>query len=228
MKAKSAPITVGVPVGPHPANSRWLREALDSIATQTLLPDQVVVIADGAHLDLPLWSDPPFNVVLWETPWVSGIAHAFNFCVALARNNLVLMLGSDDRLEAWAVADCWAAWQQRQNRHGYYYLDIQYSDGRTQSLASNAAMVHKDLWHLTGGLPPESAAGQCDTVLVSSILAAKGRLGNLHRVASKRPPYWYRVHDETDTATRPGKLRAAAALVREHYTELAAAGNQTQ
>lgn len=225
----SAPISVVIPVGPFPSNTRWLNDALVSCVTQTMLPDEVVIIDDRGispegRPSLPPFQEWPFKLWVWPTPWRSGVPHAFNFGVSLAANDLVIMLGSDDYLEAWAVEDCWKAWEQCKDPHGYYYMDVKYSDGPEQSIACHAAMVTKDLWELTGGFPPESSVGQCDTVLLSMMLAANGRWGKLRRVPSKRPPYWYRVHEGTDTATKPPAFREAARLVRNYYTERAKDG----
>lgn len=192
----NVPITVAIPVGPHPSNTRWLDECLQSIREQTVQPDEVLLIDDGAHL--PQWS----GLRTWQTPWRSGVAHSFNYGVALAKNELVFMLGSDDRLLPTCLERCWEAWQRIHDPHGYYHVDIQYSDGRPdQSDPCNAAMVHKALWRLTGGFPIEAAIGQCDTMLISIIMASHGRRGQLYRV-SDEPLYWYRAHEEIDTLQR--------------------------
>lgn len=161
----------------------------------------------------------PFPITLWKTPWLSGVAHAFNFGVGLARHDLVLMLGSDDRLEPWCLEDCLKTYEDHQDPLGYYYLDVQYSDGRQQRLACNAAMVTKALWRHNGGFPVESAVGAPDTILVSIMLAAKGEAGHLIHVESHAPPYWYRQHDQTDTVARSRPFFGAIKAVRDYYTE---------
>src|SRR5262245_49890331 len=98
--------------------------------------DDVLLIDNGANLtDLP---DLP-GLRVYTVPWPSGVAHGFNFGVALARNDLVIMLGSDDRLMPECAAICWQTWQQTQDAHGYYYLPVEYHDGRRQHVPCNAA-----------------------------------------------------------------------------------------
>lgn len=202
------PITIAIPVGPHPANVRWLGECLSSIAEQSAPPDEVLLIDDGAHLE------PIPGVTIWRTPWRSGVAHAFNYGVALAKNDLVLMLGSDDQLMPDAIAACWSTWQQIGDAHGYYYLPVQYDDGRLQHVPCNAAMVHKELWKLTGGFPIEGSVGACDTLLINKMQVANGRLGTLYPVGNEgHPLYWYRAHAETDTNTRR-KWHGVVAVIR--------------
>ena len=193
----TAPITIAIPVGPNPANVQWLHEALESIEQQTELPGEVLLIDDGAHLDPARYP----GCRIWATPWPSGVAHAFNAGVALAAYDLVIMLGSDDRLLPHAVATCWQFWQGVRDPHGYYAMPVVYDDGREQLDPCNAAMVHKDLWKLTGGFPVEAAIGACDTWLISKIWVGKGTQGSLYTVGD-RPLYWYRDHAATDTHQR--------------------------
>lgn len=213
-----SPITVVVPVGPNPAYRQYLAECLDSIRAQTRSADEILVIDDQAGLT---WKDVGQDVKLWKTPWLSGVAHAFNFGVALAEHPLILMLGSDDRLEPWCLQDCLTAYEAHQDPLGYYYLDVQYQDGEQQRLPCNAAMVTKALWRHNGGFPVESAVGAPDTVLVSVMLAAKGAAGHLIHVESAAPPYWYRQHDQTDTVARSRPFFGAIKAVRDYYTERA-------
>ena len=216
------PITIAIPVGPSEANQRWLHECFDSILMQDVKPDEVLVIDDQAHMDWEPWrkrfliSSIEFNH--WKTPWLSGVAHAFNFGVAMAKSDLVIMLGSDDELKPWAVEDCWRSWTVNKNPLGYYYLDIVYSEtGETQSLATNAAMVHKNLWNRTGGFPPQSAMGRPDTIFVSMLMVQGKTVGELINVESKAPPYFYRSHPETETNIRHGRWEAGIMAFMEDY-----------
>jgi cephalosporin hydroxylase len=129
------------------------------------------------------------------------VAHAFNYGVALAKNDLVLMLGSDDRLMPHAVQACQWAWDHYHDPLGYYYFIIEYESGRLQDIPCNGAFVHKELWKRTGGFPVEAAMGACDTWLISLLYASKGRAGNLYQI-SPTPLYWYRDHPQTDTVQR--------------------------
>jgi hypothetical protein len=191
----TVPITVAVPVGPHPSNRFWLEECLVSINEQTVAPAEVLLIDDQAGLE------DITGVFVWKTPWLVGVAHAFNFGVALAQNDLVIMLGSDDKLLPRAVETAWAKWQEIRDPLGYYGFLLEYNNGKLQNTACNAAMVHKQLWKHTGGFPVESSIGACDTWLLSLIVLGEGRLGNLYQIGHE-PLYWYRQHEETDTARR--------------------------
>ena len=220
-------ITVVIPVGPDPIYRKYLTECIDSVRAQTCPPSELLIIDDQAHLpelQYPRNWDAYHSAAaiqgrLWETPWLSGVAHSFNFGVALARNDLVFMLGSDDRLEPHCLEDCVAAYEASGKRPGYYWVDVQYSDGEQQRLACNAAMVHKAMWRSSGGFPVESAVGPCDTMLVS-ILMTHPEAGAMYHVESKTPPYWYRRHDETYSRTRGSKFGAVHGPVRDKVTEL--------
>ncbi len=191
-------ITVAIPVGPYPANRQWLDECVQSARKQSRPADEILLIDDMAGLELP-----DLDLTIWRSPWLLGVPTAFNCAVALAKHPLVIMLGSDDKLEEWAVEDALTEYEKHHRDDvGYYYFDVQYSDGRQQSVACNGAMVTKDLWNRTGGFPTEAAVGACDTMLVSIMLAHERECGFLYRITSEKPPYWYRVHDGTDTAGR--------------------------
>lgn len=214
-------ITVTIPVGPEPVYLQYLQECVQSVIDQTHPVDEILIIDDQAHLwatDLfrSLWQSHP-NVRLWDTPWLSGVAHSFNFGVAKATNDLVIMLGSDDTLKPWAVGDCLRAWDKHQDPLGYYWMDVEYSHGETQSLPCNAAMVHKKLWANLGGFPVQSAIGAMDTVIMS-VMATHPDAGHMIKVESDAPPYWYRAHDQTYSRRIGSKLAGASAIVRDYYT----------
>jgi glycosyltransferase involved in cell wall biosynthesis len=238
-------ITVVIPVGPDPIYRKYLNEAILSVRAQTHMPDEILLIDDQAGLDyktLPEifapWDigrdhpEPPsmecytldspgrqLALRVWQTPWLSGVAHSFNFGVALAANDLVFMMGSDDRLEPHCLEDCVAAYEASGKRPGYYWVDVQYSDGPQQALACNAAMVHKAMWRSSGGFPVESAVGPCDTMLLS-ILLAHPEAGTLIHVKSATPPYWYRRHDQTYSRIRGSKFGGVHGPIRSKVTEL--------
>lgn len=187
-----SPITVAIPVGPYPSNVRWLRECLESINHQSSYPSEVLIIDDGANLpDI-------HNVRIWKMPWRSGVAHAFNYGVALAQNELVIMLGSDDRLMSQAVEQAYATWATILDPLGYYAFIVEYNDGKIQTIPCNGAMATKTLWKHTGGFPPEAAIGACDTWLLSVMMAANGKFGRLYPIGDS-PLYWYRAHPDIET-----------------------------
>lgn len=140
---------------------------------------------------------------VWRSPWRLGVACAFNFGVALARGDLVFLLGSDDELEPDCLERCVREWEKGKGRDAYYWVSVLYTDGReypVQDLPCNAAMVTKGLWRQTGGFPVETASGAPDAALISILMAHRPEL--LVPVARGRPLYRYRAHGETDTAGR--------------------------
>lgn len=212
-------ISVVIPVGPSEANRRWLGECLATVGAQTCPAAEVLLIDDMAGLLHPASGAWKQQVKIWETPWLSGVAHSFNFGVALAACELVVMLGSDDLLEPWALADCARQWERDRDPLGYYSLDVRYMDtGETQSIACNAAMVTKALWRHTGGFPVQSAVGAPDAALLSIMMAAKGRAGNIRRVRSDQPPYLYRRHPDTNTQLDYARFEKVILAVRDTVT----------
>ncbi len=192
-------ITIVIPVGPDPRYLEYLPECIYSLHEQTIRPKEVVIVDDQAHLNQGKWLrlfDSDITPHIIRTSWLSGVAHAFNIGVAESYGDLILMLGSDDWLQPWAIEDCINAYRTNKDRLGYYYLDVEYSDGSgSQSLPCNAAMVTKEMWRASGGFPVASAIGQPDTILVS-IMMVHPEAGHLIHVASANgPPYIARVHD---------------------------------
>jgi len=217
-------ISVVIPVGPLPHHRRWLKECLDSLLAQTRQPDSVILVNDGGS---PLTDLPAGLVyVIVENEMRLGMVASFNRGVATAPG-LALTLGSDDVLLPHALADAEATWKKYRRENAYYYFDVAYSDGRpSQSIACHAAMVHAGWYKSIGGLPPESAVGAPDTMLISMIMAKRIH-ADLLNIKSAIPPYWYRVHDLTDTNTRrdprmQGAIHSVRAYLSEAYLPLGA------
>lgn len=208
-------VSVVIPVGPSPANKRWLTDAINSALNQTVQPYQLVVIDDGANLKE--W-EVPFGTMLWRSPWRLGVASAFNVGVSLSPTNCVFMLGSDDTLEPTCLENClWKYEHVQEPDLSYFWVGVRYSDGREdQYLPCHAAMVTQTLWQHVGGFPPETAVGAPDAALISIMLGNKGA-GNLVCVNNKEPLYNYRVHPETDTASR-GAWQGVILEVRDILT----------
>ncbi len=219
-------ISVVVPVGPEQHHSQYLEECLDSLHLQTLRPQEILIIDDMAGLRgdvrvgeedvdavCQFWGGPFDGCRIWYAPWRLGVAAAFNCGVALARNNLVLMVGADDWLEPECLEACLEAFQkQEEDLLCYYYLSVRYhaedgfeiprdlEDG-VQTLPCNAAMVSKQLWANTGGFPPETGSGAPDAALIS-ILMVHAEAGKLIPVAEGNPLYNVRIHEGQDTCGR--------------------------
>lgn len=220
-------VTIVIPVGPYPANKRWLRECLDSIAAQTVAPYGVILMDDGAGLRGQEWlgyGEPEYSdwsvasceylhrpphytwTDIYELPWRTGISHAFNYGVMLAGSELVFMLGSDDTLEPNCLERCLEAYEANNKQDAYYSVPIRYMDtGEVQTAPCNAAMVTKGFWRLSGGFPIETAIGIGDSTLLSICLAHKlpvqwvGALTN----HEEEPLYNYRRHPDIHTYKIP-------------------------
>lgn len=189
-------ITVVIPVGPYPANTRWLQEALDSVKGQTHKPDEILFIDDMADLS-DIYLGPGCTV--WRSPWRLGVAHAFNFGVALAKNELVFLMGSDDVLEPNCLEECIKTWNSNNKADAYYFTGIRYMDNsEEQNLPCGYAMVTKEFWRKTGGFPIESAVGAPDAAFVSICMVH--HKNSLVCVADGAPVVNYRRHNESDTA----------------------------
>lgn len=211
---KTVPVTITIPVGPYLSNRRWLDDCLHSIEAQTVQPAEVLLIDDGARLP-----DRP-SLHIYRPPWRLGVAHAFNFGVALAEHEAVIMLGSDDMLFPQAVELAYAAYLAYGDPLGYLYFGVQYSDGAQQNYPCNAALVTKTLWELTGGFPVEGSVGGCDTLLISRMMAARGDLGHLLSIQdySGMPLYWCRRHPDTETERGRGHRSSIVAQIRNVLT----------
>lgn len=200
------PVSVVIPVGPYEANKQWLTPCVESLGEQTIKPDEIVIVDDGARLNdgwLADWFHPEFgflymlNVSYHAMPWRTGISHAFNYGIAWAKHECVIMLGSDDTLDRFAVQRALECYDEHGRRDAYYYFGLRYMDtGELQTVPCNAAMVTKGFWKLSGGFPIESAIGRGDQMLLSICL--KHRLP-VYPIANGEPLYNYRRHDDAWT-----------------------------
>lgn len=212
----SAHISVVIPVGPLPHHRAWITETLESLQAQTRRPDKVILVHDGCEtVDL---IDGLSYKLVWNEMRL-GMVASFNRGVAMAQE-LAITLGSDDKLLPHAIEDALRTWDKVQIANAYYYFDVVYSDdGRTQSVPCHAAMVHASWYRAIGGLPPESAVGAPDTIFISMMLAKRIE-ASIVRIQSHTPPYWYRVHEHTDTRKRGDqRLQTAISLVRDYLSE---------
>lgn len=210
-------MTVVIPVGPSLNACRWIGETLESVADQT--EDVNILLIDDMHGIREHKCVSSYQVAdssIWKAPWRLGVAHAFNFGVALAPTELVIMLGADDTLEPTAAAHALRAWDQ----HGidaYYYFGVRYMDtGEEQTLACGEAMVSKGLWRKTGGFPVESEVGACDAALISIMMVHFPEL--LVPIANGKPLVNYRRHADTDTASR-GEWQGPILIARHLLTK---------
>lgn len=144
---------------------------------------------------------------VWKAPWYSGIAHAFNYGVMLARNNLVFMLPCDDWMYPKCLEMCVDAYQRQgdgKRDQTYFWVAIRYMDsiGDTEDQCTPAhhGLVSQTLWRQCGGFPVEASTGAPDAVL-HSILMVHPEAGQAVCV-SREPLVCHRRHGEQHTGTR--------------------------
>lgn len=211
-------VSVAIPVGPSRTACRYLSETLGSLTKQTRLPDQVVIVDDMHYLDIDF--SPRRNQLqgfIWHPPWRLGVPGAFNAGVAISSGDLCIMLGADDWLEPAAIEELVDAFEANGKRDAYYYFTIRYSDtGEVQDAPCNFAAVTPGLWRKTGGFPPESAIGACDTMLISILLTHMPDA--LVPVARGTPLANYRSHQDTDSSTRPAAWQGPIFIARDILT----------
>lgn len=193
-------ITIVIPVGPYPVYKKYFQDCLDSLKAQTVPFSEVLLIDDMANLETWKLDYGNLPVRIHKNPWLCGCPHSNNFGVALAKNELIMFLGSDDMARPWLCEDLTKAWEEHKDPLGYYHCDVEYNFpvGETQGCACGAAMVTKTLWKRCGGFPVESSVGASDSILIS-IFLVHDDAGHMYRVQSDRPPVYYRRHNESLT-----------------------------
>jgi len=228
-------ITVAIPVGPRSTDQQWLGECLQSVHAQTRKADEILLVDDMAGLSLdgafPLsdgsWkveSGPLAPCRIWRTPWRSGVAAVMNFGVALAKNNLVLMLCADDLLHPECLGYCLNAYDNYDPNirdKTFFFLGVQYLDGRVndqQFEPCGAAMVTKKFWKICGGFPPEGALGAPDAALLSILIGNPG-IGNMVGVCRGKLLYYCRPHNDSDTAAKGPNWQGAIMSTRNYLTQ---------
>lgn len=198
----SSNVTVGIPVGSRPGLRRWLGEALQSCAVQTLKPDEVVLVYDeGDDLELPVVDGLDCRV--YRAPWKLGCANAFNHVVGLAKTPYVFLLASDDTLEPDCLQAAMSVAQKAPRPEStIVWVGVRYmKTGETQALPCGAMMVPKALWERIGGYPLECIFGAPDHVLLTTLLA-KGLQWGISIRGAKAPLYNYRTHEDTEQYAR--------------------------
>lgn len=167
----SAPITVLICVGPEPKHQTYLQEALDSAFTQTVKPDEILLIDDMANLDeaalAGMAEGYKIDLRVWRAPWNLGTSCAVNCGIGLAHNECVVLLASDDYLNPGVVERCQKEYIP--GKLAYYWFEIQMFGlvNERMTVPSGASMVTKSLWKYTGGYPSESSVGHSDSILVN-------------------------------------------------------------
>jgi len=195
--------SVVIPVGPKKRHTVYLPQAIESVMDQNSdILDQILLVNDG---DMIREIDFPYGSLFstFVTGITVGIPAACNLGVIRARNEFVILLGSDDKLLPGCLELCAEAWEQYRDPLGWYYMGVEYSNGETQNTPCAAAMFHKEFFRFTGGFPPESVVGSTDHIFTSVLMAQKGKTwhGDFYRISDKTL-YWHRVHENRDTDIR--------------------------
>jgi len=230
-------ITVVIPVGPQPAYKKWLPECIESVRNQTVDDIEILIIDDMAFLnieDLCEWNEitgrleidswgkrsyyvNDIPISMWDSPWLLGVAHAFNFGVALADHECVFMIGSDDKMYPTCLESCLEEYEKQNKRDGWYNVTVDLSDGTAMNLPNNTCMVTKGLWKMTGGFPLQSTIGGPDALLLSIML--KHMPDRIFQVKEHTPLCWLRVHEHQETRRSAAFYNHEMGLIRNKETD---------
>jgi glycosyltransferase involved in cell wall biosynthesis len=210
---------VVIPVGPYEHHCAFLKEAIASVARQTV-PVDFVLLVDDMHGLTGSCTGFEIEIDTYEPTWRLGVGAAFNAGVGYVMGgdwkeywddlkdaptrdpDLIFMLGADDLLEPQAIEKTIEAWEAAERAEGYYWLDVRYSDGREdQHLPCHAAAVTPGMFRRTGGFTPEMCAGMPDAALISSMMVHEpDLLRAVQRYGEPPPLYWHRIHAAQATA----------------------------
>jgi glycosyltransferase involved in cell wall biosynthesis len=108
-------------VTPSLNQARWLRQAIESVRSQTYAPVEHVVV-DGGSSDGTLDVLREYDDVRWVSEPDRGQSHALNKGFALARGEILGWLNADDAYEPDAVEQAVAA--LREHGVGLAYADV--------------------------------------------------------------------------------------------------------
>ena len=119
---EQALISIVMPV--HNTPRPWLRDAVDSVRSQSYLNWELVIVNDGSTLletreYLDKLDEPRVSLVSLTSS--SGISGATNFGIEAARGNVIALMDHDDILAKDALAQVMAAFHER-------HADLVYSD----------------------------------------------------------------------------------------------------
>lgn len=206
------PISVVVPLGPDSHYLDWLSECIQSIYEND--PDEIILIDDMSDLGLR-WVQDHSVINYYKNDWLLGCADSWNRGVALARNELVFLMGSDDKLLPYCLEVCVNAWETNNRLDAWYNVTCQLQNGGLQDQPNNAAAVTKGLWKLTGGFGPSAFAAP-DAWLLSIMMVHMPN--RIIQVDKGVPYYWCRQHDFQDTPRQFGRFFDAAHSIRDIAT----------
>lgn len=224
----SVGVSVIVPVGPQPEYRKYIDECIYSITEQTCSLDEIILIDDMSHFETWFWglydnhADLlfPCPVRVIKNLWLSGCAQSWNFGVASSRNDLCLLMGSDDRLYPDCLDELREAYAAHDYLDAWYNLTISITEGPDvgiHSVFNNAAAVTRGLWGMTGGFPPSAGVGAPDALLISIMLVHMPE--RLIQVKEGVPLYWCRHHNAQDTPRQAGFFNWEVIQIRDKETQ---------
>ena len=222
-----------IPVGPKSGHKKYLAECIESILNQIKRPDEILILDDQAHLkildrpdvgklfvedaEFPRLSYRTPEINIWDSPWLSGPTTMFNYGVALAKNEWVAFLGSDDKLYPTALEKAEKAIEAAADPNGYYNFSCFIDENQSVvSWFNHASVVSKSLWKLTGGLHPMSITGAMDAAFISVLM--KHMPEHLHKIAEGEPLYWVRSHPDQYTLESTSRYGTFVIQLRDDLT----------
>jgi hypothetical protein len=226
-------VTVIIPVGPQKEYLQYLPEAIESILVQTVLPTEILLLADGVDISLdflkgivvkyshaiemfkdhftlcPIDRNKMIMIKRWKSPWNIGFSPIFNCGVGLALYDNIVYLASDDKLMPTCIEDCVNTWNEYDQKDAWYACTYQLENGDTYTIPNNAGMITKNLWKWTKGFPPAAFAGP-DALLLSCLIAHA--LDRIIKVEEGKPNYWIREHPYQETKRQFGYYAASGVM----------------
>jgi glycosyltransferase involved in cell wall biosynthesis len=207
------PISVVIPVGPQEAYKDYLEECIQSVYEND--PAEVIVIDDLANLG-PRWKQKHSEIQYYRNDWLTGCSDSWNRGVARAENELVFLMGSDDKFTSpHCLEACVNAYETNNYLDAWYNVTCITQSGEIVSAFNNAAAVTRGLWQLLGGFGPSAFAAP-DAWAVSIMMVHMSE--RLIQVEKDVPHYWVREHSEQDTPRQFGRFFEAAHSIRNIAT----------
>lgn len=221
----TTPISIVVPVGPQKEYMKYLDECAESILSQMTSLDELLFINDmNPYLDS--WWREGYDTGRFSSysgvtgivhnDWLLGCADSWNKGVALADNDLVLLMGSDDKLLPGCLDALRESYDENKGKAAWYNLTIVDDRGEIHTVFNNAAAITKSLWRETGGFPPQAFAAP-DALMISVLMVHKS--SSLIQVAEGTPLYYVRTHAAQDTPRMAGRYSHEVILIRHKSTE---------
>ena len=236
-------ISVTIPIGPKPSHKQWLKECIDSVMSQTVLPAELILIDDKANINLRdyfganivtypvhldatvshdyiIYEDFTFDngviVSKFNNPWLGGVVVGFNFGVMLAKTEWVLQLGSDDTLAPQAIQKAVEEINSVGDDMGMYNFYCKVSDGQLTHWPNHANVMSKKLFQYVGGYHPMTSTGGMDAAFNSILL--KHMPEHIHMIGDGTPYYFVKDHAGNYTKESASRYGTFMDLLRNDLT----------